>query len=60
MAESVPDVAIAPAPVADIDAQWADLRPIIDWGRQHWVIVAGLAMIVAEVAWKAGISFCRC
>ena len=55
MQESVPDVAIGPAPVADADAdaQWADLRPILDWGRQHWVIVAGLAMIVVELAWKA-------
>jgi hypothetical protein len=53
MQDSVPEVAPAPAAAADAEAQWADLRPIIDWGRQHWVLVAGLAMIVIEVAWKA-------
>ncbi len=53
MQESVPEVAVPVEAAKADDVQWGDLRPIVAWGREHWVLAVGLAMIVAGLAWRA-------
>ena len=48
---------IAPYVETDADAHagadWADLRPVAAWVREHRVLLGAVLLIVAQLAWKA-------
>ena len=37
----------------DSDVEWADLRPLAAWVREHRVLLGAVVLIVAQLAWKA-------
>lgn len=44
---------IAPYVDTGADVEWADLRPMAAWIREHRVLLGAVALIVAQLAWKA-------
>lgn len=44
---------IAPYVDADAEVEWADLRPLAAWVREHRVLLGAVVLVVAQVAWKA-------
>ncbi len=44
---------IAPYVEDDADVEWADLRPLVAWVREHRVLLGAALLIVAQLVWKA-------
>ena len=44
---------IAPYVENDADVEWADLRPVAAWVREHRVLLGAALLIVAQLIWKA-------